>query len=251
MASDRRRWSKLGLKNPFWASLPEQRFRANRMDASDEDAFFETGERDCAATFATIRALVGEDFHPARALDFGCGVGRVTIPLARECRRVLAVDISEPMLQVAARHCADRGILNVEFLNAREFSKETQRRVFDFVYAYNVFQHIGPRAGMYGTRRILNMLAAGGVAAMHYTYGRKAGPVRRTIHGMRRWLPPVNAAANLVQRRSLFEPVMPMYRYRLASLFELFRAQRCSIFNVEFTENRGHVGAMFYVRKGS
>jgi SAM-dependent methyltransferase len=211
MASDRRRWSKLGAKNPYWASLPEPRFRANRMDATDEEAFFETGEEEVAATVARIRALVGTEFHPARALDFGCGVGRLTIPLARECRRVLAVDISQPMLQVAARNCAERGVENVEFLNTKEFMKETQRRVFDFVHSYFV--------------------------------------IRRTLHGLRRWLPPLNVAANIVQRRSLFEPVMPMYAYRLSPLFELFRSQRCSIFNVDFTEDRGHLGAVFFVRK--
>jgi len=34
-------------------------------------------------------------------LEIGCGTGRLTIPIARECRRVVAVDASAPMLEVA------------------------------------------------------------------------------------------------------------------------------------------------------
>jgi SAM-dependent methyltransferase len=249
MASDRKRWSKLAAKQPYWASLQEPEYRANRIDDDVIEAFFESGERQMDATLATVRTFLGPDFHPARALDFGCGVGRLTMPLARESRHVLAVDISDMMLREAAENCLEQGIANVEFIDTRVFSNDSHRRRFDFVHSYNVFQHIRPWTGLRVTRRILDMLTPGGIGALHFTYGRKAGPIRRTMHGVRQWVPPLNIAANIVQRRSLFEPAIPMYRYNLSSLFDLMQSKGCTILNVQMTEQRGYKGAMFFLQK--
>ena len=246
MPSDRKRWSKLGRKQPYWASLIEPQYRANRIDDDTIEAFFESGEREMAATFATIRGVVGPDFHPARALDFGCGVGRLTLPLARESRLVVAVDISDSMLREADENCIEQGITNVEFMDAGVFY--SNRRKFDLVHSYNVFQHIKPRVGLRITGRILEMLIAGGIGALHYTYARKANRFRKTIHRLR-WLPPLNVAGNVVQRRGLLEPAIPMHLYDLRMLFDLFRDQSCSILNVQLTDQDGYSRAMFFLRK--
>lgn len=249
MASDRRRWSKLGRKQPYWASFADPQYRADRINDETIEAFFQSGEREVDDILEAVRHDVSADFHPARALDFGCGVGRLTLPLARESRHVLAIDISDSLLEEVEENCGEQGITNVEFMHAREFNLTSMRRRFDFVLSYGVFQHMKPRLGYRATRRILDMLTTGGVGALHYTYGRKAGHVRRALHKARRWVPPLNLAANIVQRRSLLEPVMPMYRYDLTRLFDLFSAQNCAILGVRLSEHRGYRGAMFYLRK--
>jgi SAM-dependent methyltransferase len=53
------------------------------------------------------------------ALEIGCGTGAVTLPLAKavgEYGRVVAVDISEPMLAVARQRVDETGIHNVTLL---------------------------------------------------------------------------------------------------------------------------------------
>ena len=249
MASDRRRWTKLGRKQPYWASFADPEYRANRIDDDAIEAFFQSGERQIDSIFDAIRHDVSEDFHPARALDFGCGVGRLTLPLARESRNVLAVDIADSMLDEARDNCQEQGLANVEFMHARDFSAPSMRRRFDFVLSYGVFQHMTPRRGYRTTRRILDMLTPGGVGAMHYVYGRKVGAVRRAMHKARRWVPPLHLAGNILQRRSLLEPAMPMYRYDLARLFDLFAAENCAILGVELSEHRGYRGALIFLRK--
>lgn len=246
---NRRRWQRLARQEPYWASFPDARFRSRNLDDANFEAFFESGERDMAATFAVLRDMLGEEFHPARALDYGCGAGRLTIPLARESRHVVAVDISPAMLEEAEANCAERGVTNVEFLEARAFLKESGRRAFDFVHAYMVFQHMKPRHGRRLTARLLDMLRPGGVAALHYTYARDANPIRKGLHRARRFLPPLNVAANVLQRRRLFEPVMPMYSYSLRTLFELFANRRFSDFTVRLTGHNGHRGAFFFLQK--
>ena len=56
-----------------------------------------------------------------RAVDVGCGTGATTLALAEQVGadgRVLALDISEPMLALARRRCAERGHGNVSFVHA-------------------------------------------------------------------------------------------------------------------------------------
>jgi SAM-dependent methyltransferase len=219
------------------------------MGADDAAAFFASGEQDIAATLARVRAMVGADFHPARALDFGCGVGRLTIPLARESRHVVAVDISPTMLAAARAHCAERDVTNVEFMDAGTFSRDSHRRRYDFVNSYIVFQHIRPRIGLRLTASILDMLSPGGVGALHYTYARRASGIRKVLNRARRWVPGMNVMANLVQRKSPFEPMIPMYEYRLAELFDVFAAHGCASLGVQLTDHGGHRGAMFFLQR--
>ena len=54
-------------------------------------------------------------------LDIGCGCGSSTLALAQAVGpqgRVLGVDISQPMLEVARRAAAGRGVANAEFVEA-------------------------------------------------------------------------------------------------------------------------------------
>lgn len=56
-----------------------------------------------------------------RVLDFGCGPGRLTIPIARqvgEDGEVLAVDLQPAMLSIVERRAAGEGLRNVHTLQA-------------------------------------------------------------------------------------------------------------------------------------
>src|SRR5687767_6818754 len=133
MTSERKLWEALASEHPYWTVLVEPRYRADRLGPEDVRAFFQTGSDEIAATFASIRRYLAPDFRPRRALDYGCGVGRLTMPMARECERVLGVDVSEHMLTEARKNCAEHGIQNVEFASAESFLSSTDERFsFDF-----------------------------------------------------------------------------------------------------------------------
>ena len=56
-----------------------------------------------------------------QVVDVGCGTGATTLALAERVGAdgaVLALDISEPMLALARRRCAERGDGNVRFVHA-------------------------------------------------------------------------------------------------------------------------------------
>jgi ubiquinone/menaquinone biosynthesis C-methylase UbiE len=55
----------------------------------------------------------------ARALDLGCGPGRLAIPLSRSVAEVVAVDPDADMIAEARRLAASRGAGNIRWLTSR------------------------------------------------------------------------------------------------------------------------------------
>lgn len=47
-------------------------------------------------------------------LDFGCGTGGIALKLARYSKKVIGVDISQPMLDVLKKNAKEEGIENIE-----------------------------------------------------------------------------------------------------------------------------------------
>jgi SAM-dependent methyltransferase len=250
LEAERARWERLA-RDPYYAVLNEDRFRLGESAEAARATFDASGERDVAETLAEIRRLIDPDFRPPRAVDFGCGVGRLTIPLARACGSVVGIDISQAMLDEAAKNCAARGVQNVTLVTSDDFFGQsgTVGRTVDFVHSYIVFQHIPPRAGLWLADALVRRLAAGGVGALHFTYARRTSRLRRVVHRLRRVVPGVNLLANLVQRRPLREPLIPMNQYDPAALLALLGDHGCTHVHARLTDHGGHLGAMLLFRR--
>jgi SAM-dependent methyltransferase len=251
LETERDRWERLA-RDPYYAVLNEDGYRLARGAEDARSRFDQSGEDDVGRTIAEIRAFIEPDFRPRHALDFGCGVGRLTIPLARVCEQVTGVDISRAMLAEAARNCEARGVRNVSLLGSTEFFRmDAGSPPLDFIHSYIVFQHIPPRAGVWIIGELLRRLASGGVGALHVTYARRASRARRTIHRLRRVVPGLNLLVNLVQRRPLREPLIPMNEYDLAELVTLLGDRGCTHVHARLTDHGGHLGAMLLFKRGS
>lgn len=246
---DRTRWEQLA-RDPYYAVLNEDGFRRDRAADDARARFDRSGEEDVAETLAEIRELIDPHFRPSRALDFGCGVGRLTVPLARACDHVIGVDISPRMLEEARRNCEASGVDNVALATSEAFFAAAPAAPnLEFVHSYIVFQHIPPRAGLWLAESLVRRLVPGGVGALHFTYDRRASGARRIIHRLRRAVPGVNLLANLVQHRPLREPLIPMYRYPLGALFALLGDCGCQRVHARLTDHGGHLGVMLLFRR--
>ncbi len=112
-----------------------RRFIACGHSASDA-AFWESGRRDLEETVLHDVILAPE----ARALEIGCGIGRLLRPLSERVAEVHGVDISTEMVAQARRALADRKNVQVTpTLGGLEFVAEGS---LDFVYSFIVFQHV-------------------------------------------------------------------------------------------------------------
>ena len=107
--------------------------------------FFATGEAEISEVLKIADDL-GEPVRRQRALDFGCGVGRLSRPLAERFRECVGLDISEGMLKLARELNDDRQ--NCRFVvNASPDLEQFESGSFDFVYSALVLQHM-PSAEM-------------------------------------------------------------------------------------------------------
>ena len=131
-----RDWDDLALVDPFWAVLAADDKRGGGWDPTE---FFATGEADIEQMLATAAQLERPALRE-RALDFGCGVGRLTRALAGRFDEAIGVDVSERMLEHARRLNADKP--NLTFANGERPPSDP----FDLVVANLVLQHLPSKA---------------------------------------------------------------------------------------------------------
>src|SRR5258708_13388605 len=96
-------WKQWGEQDPYFGVLSRDKFRKENIDDNRKE-FFESGAEVVSRVIAMATRQFGQ-FNQGSALDFGSGVGRLTIPLAQRFKNVLAVEISHPILAHTHRNC--------------------------------------------------------------------------------------------------------------------------------------------------
>ena len=155
-------WNDLADIDPMWAicSRPDRQF--NTWDA---DEFFASGRRQVQDTF-TLLERFGIPVVRGIALDFGCGLGRVTQGLAEQFELCYGVDIAPSMIQQAQEH--NRFGARCRYvLNARDDLKDFADEHLDFVFTAEVLQHMQPRFMKLYLAEFLRVLKVGGVLVFH------------------------------------------------------------------------------------
>ena len=108
MIDSDKEWEKLGRSDPYYGVLSCEKFRKQGLEATSLAEFFDSGHDHINRVLEISRHYFDAGFAPSRALDVGCGVGRCTIPLARLCRSVTGVDVSESMLEESANNLREK-----------------------------------------------------------------------------------------------------------------------------------------------
>ncbi|MET0133695.1 MAG: class I SAM-dependent methyltransferase [Kibdelosporangium sp.] len=160
----RRDWTRLGAADPLWAVHVAPDKRGGRWDV---DQFLELGRRDVAIARDWL-ARLGLPARWPRVLDFGCGAGRLSQALAEYADEVVGVDVSEPMLETAAKLDRTDGkcrFVHNDVPNLSRFEDDG----FDLVYSELVLQHL-PREAIEGyLAEFMRVLEPGGVAVLQCT----------------------------------------------------------------------------------
>jgi len=178
-----RTYEKLGEKAPLYAVLSEWGYD------KDPESVFAIGRKEIASQMEYIRGL-GFDPHPDRALDFGCGVGRLTQALAGTFDRVDGVDISDTMIRSALefnRH-GDKCKYHV---NTHDDLRLFEDDAFDFVYSNITLQHIPPEYALRYIAEFIRVLKPGGITMFHVPGGKsyRPGTLGAKLYNLRRvWL---------------------------------------------------------------
>ena len=138
MERQKQDWEGLAQRDPFWAVLSD---RTKKGGNWDEAEFWATGQERIDAVLLELAGAgwgpPGQDGH---ALDFGCGVGRLTQPLTAYFSSVTGVDVADEMIRLASDyHSGTRGLV---------FRQDSTGSLtgfadssFDFVLSLLVLQH--------------------------------------------------------------------------------------------------------------
>ena len=146
-----------------------------RREQTAEEFFATATEVLHAIRFELRRFPPSTDPSSLAALEIGCGPGRLLVPLSRVFGRIVGVDVSLEMVEMARRNL--QGIPNAlaeptSGSDLAAFHDES----FDFCYSYAVFQHIPSREVVLSyLREARRVLKIGGILKCQFNGLPEAG----------------------------------------------------------------------------
>jgi SAM-dependent methyltransferase len=154
----RRFWNRHAREDGLWAALTWEEKSGRRWSPGD---FFSIGREEVDRVLGELRSA-GIEVVCGRALDFGCGPGRVSQGLARHFAQVDGVDISERMVMLATGHNRFPEQCRYHHNPSRQLALFDDN-VFDFVYSIITLQHIPPANVLRYLREFLRVARSGGL----------------------------------------------------------------------------------------
>ncbi len=238
-------WEILGAAEPYWSVLTWEKFRKDNMSEEARADFFAGGEQYIADMFKTIHQHIDPNFAPERSLDFGCGVGRLLIPIAKRSQSSVGIDVADSMLREARVQLDSRHMSDVQLIKGDD-SLTAADGPFDLIHSFVVFQHIPTNRGETILRSMLAKMRSGSVGVLHFTYGNDREAAYPTLGD--RW-------RRLVLRYRQIKgslggsPVMQMNNYSLNAIFRYISEAGVQKMHLELVRHYPHFGVIMYFQK--
>lgn len=230
-------WEEIGRTNPYYGVLTDPRFKSANLTEEALVEFFGSGEGGIAHEMALLRQRY-PDFSPTSALDFGCGVGRLTRALATVTQDAFGLDISESMLAEARRNVPAGAV----------FGRDLPDRTFDWIVSLIVFQHIPPERGYPLLKALIERLAPGGCMTLQFALYRdprhSAVPGGRIVMGE-----DFTVVSNPGALRNLAKGEMVMFDYDLTVIAAILFAAGVTDIEIAHTDHGGFHGASIRGRR--
>jgi SAM-dependent methyltransferase len=206
-------WEDWSHVDPLWAIVTEEERAGERWDV---DAFFSSGRATIDALWRTA-ATFGIPRNSRTGLDFGCGAGRLTRGLGEYLDRVLGLDISPGMVDLARRYNASYPNLAFEVHREADLHGYPDGS-FDVVCSLLVLQHIPSVVAIERyLRDFVRVTASGGVLMLQLTNNVHRDPSRKGFRArlrprtrLARSLRAAGVSARLLHRYLGWQPAMPM-----------------------------------------
>jgi len=230
-------WRALGVSNPYWGVISHPRFLRENVTLEALDDFYLSGVQHIDAVAKDLGWLTGK-LPFGRALDFGCGVGRLAEAMTRYAQLVTGYDISPGMLELARER---KGRVN--------YTDQLPDGPFDWINSFIVFQHIPPDRGLELLRELMARLSNGGVISLQLTVWRDSGmetwPQER---GLRRLF---QAPRQRLWMRRLPVGQILMYDYDLSQVIRILNEAGIEDMRLVSTNHSGHHGVIILGRKAA
>ena len=153
----RRQWEAHGRRNALAAILTP----SVDQPEWDEAGFLETGRHHVAHLMDEADRLVPHR-RRGRALDFGCGIGRLTVALADYYDEVVGVDIADSMVEQARHRNPAPDRIRYEHNTNPDLLRFPTGR-FDLVCSWIVLQHMPPPLIRAYVTELVRVVGTGGL----------------------------------------------------------------------------------------
>jgi ubiquinone/menaquinone biosynthesis C-methylase UbiE len=243
-------WKTLGNLDPYYGVLSDPKFKLDKIDGPGRDEFFATGVQHVDYVLDALKADFG--FAPrGKALDFGCGVGRITKALAPHFDTVVGLDISPGMLAQARANVTTYGIDNVTYSSSTS-GEYLDAESYDFVHTYIVLQHIPTKIGEEIIRKMLNSTKIGGVGAIHFTCALDMrSAVSAVIKNEIKRTRILRVIGNVVAGRKWNYPAMQMNNYSIGRVLRIFLECGIDRYRIFLIDDWGSIGLFVLFKKSA
>lgn len=233
MDHQRRDWNEIGKMDALWAILSDPSKRHGQWDVEE---FLATGQAEIDGVLGNA-ARWGLPERRRHALDYGCGVGRLTRALGAYFDEVTGVDISEVMVSRARAMPPDVPSCSFQVLDSKGLAGFPDRS-FDCVYSRIVLQHISDRRVTEQTiRDFVRLLADGGLLVFQLP-SRIAPRHRLQLRPMLyRGLRSVKLPEHVLYRRLGLHPIR-MHSIPEADVVRLLTGAGASVLTIERSASR-------------
>jgi len=235
-------WAKVGRAEPYWSMGAGEKFLSSRWN-DNQNEFYKSGNSDRDLVVALLRRVGRTPDDVRHVVEFGCGVGRSTIPLARTFAKVSGLDFSPSHLDLARRYASAEGLNNVDFLLTAP-DDIMPVRGYDVWYSYAVLPHNPPpvvaailreafqRLEPLGTAIVILATYIKGYSFQLDDYVTRTTQELQELDGLlARGLDQANAARDVVRLAERHATPAP-------SVLKIARDQNCWLMDVH--EERGH-----------
>lgn len=193
-------WEKFADTDALWSICSDPRMKHGKWD---REAFFATGRNEISVVLEFLTGLGITVDVTGPALDFGCGVGRLSQALAEKFAFVWGIDISPGMVKLADKlnQYDDRCLYVCGDSDHLPFEDET----FSFIYTSIVLQHVEPTYARLYLAEFLRVLKPHGVLVFQLPNSRRGEYLQRIKERVR-----LRTRIRQVLGRQL-QPIMEMH----------------------------------------
>jgi len=190
-------WENNAKKDALWSilSYPGKVWQGEK----EIEEFFDSGQHDIDRYMTRLDQLSGLPTKD-QALDFGCGVGRLSRALSRYFNKVVGIDISSSMIDKARTMNQQFPQCHFYKMGLEEMS-QLPAQSFDFILSLLVLQHMPQRFAYRYIQEFLRLAKPGAVIIFQ-------APTHRVLTA-RNLLRSIVPHSCLRMRRQLLSPEMP------------------------------------------
>ena len=243
-------WEKWGHSNPYYGVTTSSAYLGKHLPDKNWSEFFQSGVELTEVVFPIIEKHFRGNWIPDTGVDFGCGVGRLIVPLANRCHHAIGIDVSAAMLREAKTNADKAGAANIEFIRGDD-KLTLLTKPFDYVQSFHVLQHIPVLRGMKILQQLLARLQPEGVGVVHVPFLDTANRPHKLANWMQANVPFAHGFVNVLKGRPWGWPVMQMNVYSLNALATLLSANGCGAMYIETISYGRFKSAVLYFQKKS